>query len=322
MSELRFDGQVAIVTGAGRGIGRAEALFLAERGACVVVNDLGSTTAGQGQQAGPAQDAVAEITAAGGTAVPSSATVATPEGAQSIVDLAIERFGRIDAVVNNAGILDQGRFPELTSDDLARQLSVHLLGSFNVTRAAWPHMARAGYGRVVMTVSSAGLYGMPAQLAYGSAKGGVVGLMRCLACLGPGSGIKVNAMAPGAYTRMVDTLSDENFRAFSQATRTPAAIAPIVALLAHESCPVTGEILTASSGRVARTFVAETRGFFRLDHTPEDLLENWDAVVAEEGYVIPRSAGDNVMLTLGRLREEGVPVPAELTLPEFSRPGS
>jgi NAD(P)-dependent dehydrogenase (short-subunit alcohol dehydrogenase family) len=322
MSEVSFDGRVVIVTGAGRGIGRAEALFLAERGASVVVNDLGATTRGEGQEPGPAEDVTAEITAAGGTAVPSSATVASPEGAQSIVDLAIERFGRIDALVNNAGILDHGKFPEITSDDLQRQLSVHLHGSFNVTRAAWPHMASRGYGRVVMTVSSAGLYGMPAQLAYGAAKGGVVGLMRCLACLGPDVGIKVNAIAPGAYTRMVDTLSDESFRAFSAATRIPAAVAPIVAVLAHESCPVTGEIFTVSSGRVARTFLGETKGFFGLNHTPEDLLENWEAVVAEEGFAVPHSAGDNVRLTLDRLREEGVPVPEGLTLPEFSRPGT
>ncbi|ODU04610.1 MAG: hypothetical protein ABS81_09600 [Pseudonocardia sp. SCN 72-86] len=316
---MRFDGRVAVVTGAGRGIGRAEAVFLAERGAAVVVNDLGSTTAGDGESEGPAHEVAQEIAAAGGTAVASTSTVSTPEGAQAIVDLAIERFGRVDVVVNNAGILDSGRFPDITPADLQRQLDVHLLGSFNVTRAAWPHLAAQGYGRVVMTVSSAGLYGMPAQLAYGAAKGGVVGLMRSLACLGPDAGIMVNAMGPGAYTRMVDTLSDENFKAFSKATRTPAAVAPIVTVLAHESCPVNGEIFMASSGRVARAFIAETPGYFKLGHTPEDLLANWGTVVADDGFHLPASAGENVHITLERLRAEGISVPDLQGLPEFSR---
>jgi NAD(P)-dependent dehydrogenase (short-subunit alcohol dehydrogenase family) len=319
MEELRFDGQVIIVTGAGRGIGRAEAMLLAERGASVVVNDVGSDTSGVGHSAGPAEEVVAEITSVGGTAVANSSTIATPAGAQAIVNLALERFGRIDAIVNNAGILDHGVFPQITTADVERQLDVHLLGYFNVTRAAWPHMADRGSGRVVMTTSTAGLYGMPTQLAYGAAKAGVAGMMRCLACLGADSGIKVNAVAPGAYTRMVDTLGDAGFRAFSAANRTASAVAPIVAVLTHESCAVTGEIFTAASNRVARTFIAETRGFFGIDHRPEDILANWNGVVAEEGYVLPASAADNVQLALARLREAGIAVP-ELTLPEFGRP--
>jgi NAD(P)-dependent dehydrogenase (short-subunit alcohol dehydrogenase family) len=318
MAELRFDGRVAVVTGAGRGIGRAEAMLLAERGASVVVNDLGGTMTGTGQASGPAEEVAAEIVAAGGTAIPSSDTIATPEGARAIVDLAVERFGRIDALVNNAGILDLGTFPEINAEDLQRQLSVHLLGYFNVTRAAWPHMADRGYGRVVMTTSSAGIYGIPKQVAYGAAKAGLIGLMRCLACLGTDVGIKVNSIAPGAYTRMVDTLSDEEFRSFSAATRSPSAVAPIVAVLAHDSCPVTGEIFTASSGRVARIFFGETKGFFGVDHRPDDLLENWKAIMDEDEFVVPTSAGDNLQIVLARLREAGVPVP-DFALAELSR---
>jgi NAD(P)-dependent dehydrogenase (short-subunit alcohol dehydrogenase family) len=318
MRELRFDGRVVIVTGAGRGIGRAEALLLAERGASVVVNDLGSSTAGDGASSEPAEQVVAEIVAAGGTAVASLSTIATPDGAQEIVELALERFGRIDALVNNAGIVDHGEFPEITAADVQKQLDVHLLGYFNVTRAAWPHLAKRGSGRVVMTTSVAGLYGMPTQVGYGSAKAGAFGMMRCLACLGTDAGIMVNAVAPGAYTRMVDNVGDADFRAFSAANRTAGAVAPIVAVLAHESCAVTGEVFTAASGRVARTFIAETRGYFGTDHRPEDLLENWEAVVAEDGYVLPASAGDNVRLAMARLREAGIAAP-ELTLPEFSR---
>src|SRR5262249_29135407 len=160
----------------------------------------------------------------------------------------------------------------------------HLMGSFNVTRAAWPHLVASGSGRVVMTTSSAGLYGMPTQVAYGSAKGGVVGMTRCLACVGAEVGITVNAVAPGAYTRMVDSLGAEGFRAFSAANRPAASVAPIVAVLAHESCAVNGEIFTAASGRVARTFIAETYGYFAIGHSPEDLLANWGTIVDEAGY--------------------------------------
>ncbi len=318
MSQLRFDGKVAVVTGAGRGIGRAEAVFLAERGASVVVNDLGGSTTGDGQSAGPAEEVVTEITKKGGKAFANSSTIATPEGANEIVNLAVERFGSIDILVNNAGILDSDKFPDITPENLQRQLSVHTLGYFHVTRAAWPHMVKQNYGRIIMTVSSAGLYGMPTQLAYSTAKGGIIAMTRSLSLVAPET-IKINAMAPGAYTRMVDTLKDENFRKFSETSRNPAAISPIVAVLAHESCPVSGEIFTAASGRVARSFMAETDGYFKLNHTPEDLAENWKAIVAEESYAIPGTAGENVKLTLDRLRKEGIEVPESLTLPEFTR---
>ena len=179
-SALRFDGRVAIVTGAGRGIGRAHALALADRGAKVVVNDVGGALAGHGSDAGPAAAVVAEIVAAGGDAVANVASVADEAGAASIVADAIEHFGRIDIVVNNAGNLDAGGLPELTADAVARHLDVHVLGSLNVTRAAWPHLVEQGYGRIVLT-ASVGFFGSAHLLAYSTAKGATVSLARSLA---------------------------------------------------------------------------------------------------------------------------------------------
>ena len=201
LREHRFDGRVAVVTGAGRGIGRAYALLLARRGASVIVNDLGGSMDGTGADAAPAARVVAEIEAGGGSALADTSDVATTAGAQAVVDAAVARFGRIDAVVNNAGIIRWAGFPEVDEDNLARHLAVHTIGSFNTARAAWPHMVGAGYGRIVMTTSS-GVFGLPNNMSYATAKAAVIGLTRSLAVSGAEHGIRVNLIAPAAMTRM------------------------------------------------------------------------------------------------------------------------
>ena len=201
MTVLSFEGRVAVVTGAGRGIGRAYALLLAQRGASVVVNDLGGSTEGTGTDLGPASEVVDEIAAAGGSAVADGHDVSSVQGAQALVDAAVERFGRLDVLVNNAGIVRWAGFPEADADNLAAHLAVHLGGSFNTTRAAWPHMVEQDYGRIVMTTST-GIFGLPNNTSYATAKGAVIGLTRSLATAGRRQGIKVNCVAPAAFTRM------------------------------------------------------------------------------------------------------------------------
>ena len=294
--ELRFDGRTAIVTGAGRGMGRTHALLLAARGANVVVNDLGGAIDGGGADEAPARSVVSEIEAAGGRAVANTASVASQDGAESIVKTALDHFGAVDIVVNNAGILTSHEVPTSGADDVEHHLSVHLMGAFNVTRAAWPYMAERSYGRVVMTTSCA-IFGSPLLTSYGAAKGGLIGLARNLATAGAEHGITVNLVAPYAKTRMADPDIDINQSARSEVSETPAAtafdlllpelVSPVVAFFAHESCPVTGEIYAAGGGRVARIFVAETQGFGKADLTPEDVVTHWRAIQDEADYYVP-----------------------------------
>lgn len=288
--ELRFDGQVAIVTGAGRGIGRAHAHELAARGAAVVVNDLGGGVDGTGASTSPAQGVVEEITAAGGAAVANGADVATGEGAASIVATALDRFGRVDIVVNNAGILTTSDFAETDLAEMTRHLSVHLLGAFNVTQAAWPHFVEQRYGRIVST-TSASIFGMSTIVAYASAKAGLVGLTRSLAAIGEEHGIKANLVAPLADTRMTGRSRREGepakARAKSEQNRTPELISPLVAFLCHASCPVSGEIYSAGMGGIARIFMAETVGYTNQHLTAEDVRDNWAAIGDETGYFAP-----------------------------------
>ncbi|MER5185254.1 SDR family NAD(P)-dependent oxidoreductase [Streptomyces sp. NPDC002896] len=291
MSELRFDGRVAVITGAGRGIGRAHARLLAERGAKVVVNDLGGSMEGEGADAGPAQSVVEEIVAAGGEAVADTHDVSTREGGQAIIDTAIDAFGRIDIVVNNAGIIRYGGLPEVALANLEAHLDVHLVGSFNTMWAAWPYFVEQGYGRVVLTTSS-GVFGLENNLSYAAAKGGVIGLARSAKLAGEPHGIKVNLIAPAAYTRMaggepLDEAAQE--AAAVQAGMPSDAVAPMVAYLAHESCPVNGEIYTAGAGRFGRIFIASTEGYVHQDGPPtiETVAGNWDTINDEKGYFVP-----------------------------------
>jgi NAD(P)-dependent dehydrogenase (short-subunit alcohol dehydrogenase family) len=287
VNEHRFDGRVAVVTGAGRGIGRGYARLLAERGASVVVNDLGVSMEGDGTDAGPAAAVVAEIVDAGGIALADGSDVATAPGAQGLVDAAIERFGRLDILVNNAGIIRWAGLPEADLENLERHLAVHVAGSFNTIRAAWPHLVERGYGRIVNTTSS-GVFGLPANLSYATAKGGVIGMTRSLATAGVAHGIKVNLIAPAAVTRMAGQRSGASAPADDD-PMSPHLVAPMVAFLAHEDCPVTGEIYAAGAGRFARIFIASTPGYVHPDGEPtiEDVARSWTAINDEAGYHVP-----------------------------------
>ena len=281
MNEHRFDGRVVVVTGAGRGIGRAHALLLAGRGARVVVNDLGGSMEGEGADAGPAAAVLSEIAATGGTAIADTNDVATPSGAQALVEAAVERFGRVDVVVNNAGIVRWAGFPHADAENLERHLAVHVGGSFHTTRAAWPHMVEQGYGRVVMTTST-GVFGLPDNTSYATAKAALIGLTRSLTTAGARHGIKVNLVAPAATTRMAGDPRG--------APELPAeAVAPLVAFLAHEDCPVSGEMYAAGGGRFARIFIASTVGHVQPGTAPtiEDVAANWAAINDERGYFVP-----------------------------------
>lgn len=290
---LRFDGRTAVVTGAGRGIGRGHALFLAERGAKVVVNDVGSSVDGRGVDRSAAQAVVAEIEAAGGVAIAHDGDVSMTAEAESMVASAVEQFGRIDAVINNAGIVRWNELPEVDLADLEAHFAVHVAGSFNVTRAAWPHMIAQRYGRIVMTTSSA-IFGLPPLISYGAAKGGIVGLSRALARGGLEHGIAVNVLAPSGFTRMTEaggTLAADSRRNVD--IMAPELVAPMAAFLSHESCPVTGEIYAAGGGVVKRLFLGETEGFVKVGLTPEDVRDNWDAINDTEGFCIPVDTVDH-----------------------------
>jgi NAD(P)-dependent dehydrogenase (short-subunit alcohol dehydrogenase family) len=272
MTELRFDDRVVIVTGAGRGIGRAYARLLAARGAAVVVNDLGGTTAGAGADAAPADAVVAEIAAAGGTASADHHDVADPDGAAALVAGAVERHGRLDAVVNNAGIMRWAAFPDVTADDLDVHLDVHLRGSLAVTRAAWPHLVASGAGRVVMT-TSAGVFGLAANLAYATAKAALIGMTHSMSLAGAADGVRVNLIAPAAMTRMAGPSADDD----AEGPMSPDLVAPMVAYLAHPDCPVSGECFAAGAGRFARIVMATSDGYLHDGPapTPEDVAVHW-----------------------------------------------
>jgi NAD(P)-dependent dehydrogenase (short-subunit alcohol dehydrogenase family) len=295
MSRYNFDGRVAVVTGAGRGIGRAYALLLAERGASVVINDLGGTMEGDGSDDQPAATVTAEIVNAGGSAIADTSDVSIVAGGQSLIDAAVDGFGGIDIVVNNAGIIRFGSLPEVDADNLESHLAVHVGGSFNTTRAAWPHMVEQGYGRIVMTTST-GMFGRPDNLGYATAKAGVIGMTRSLTAAGAAHGIKVNLVAPSASTRMV--LPSGGRVSPPPAVlkgMEPELVAPMVAFLAHEDCDVSGEIYLAGAGRFARIFIASTEGYVHPQPerlTIEDVAENWATINDETGYYKPADLMD------------------------------
>jgi NAD(P)-dependent dehydrogenase (short-subunit alcohol dehydrogenase family) len=288
MTELRFDDRVVVVTGAGRGVGRSHALLLAAKGARVVVADYGVGIDGGGSTPAPAEDVVKEIKDAGGQAVACYASVADERGAKAIVDTAVDAFGRIDVVINNAGIHDPAVFDALSVEQFQKMLDVHFFGSLFVSRAAWPHFVKAGYGRIVNTVSEAMLGGIPELTSYGSAKGAAFGLTRNLATEGPAHGIRVNALAPRAYTRMSASHQEQLSEVLGlskdvmdeiNASMPPDLCAPAAAFLAHESCPLNGEVLLIGMGNVARVAVVRSQGIWKSPLTAEDIAENLDQIL-------------------------------------------
>jgi NAD(P)-dependent dehydrogenase (short-subunit alcohol dehydrogenase family) len=271
LTTVDFAGDVVLVTGGGAGLGRAYAHLLARSGARVVVNDVSSAPDGRSLIGGSAQQVVDEIVAAGGEAVADAHSVADPEGAQAAVATALDHFGRLDAVINNAGIVRSGGFQRLTPDDIEAVLGVHLIGSLQITRAAWVPMRAQRYGRVIFTSSSIGLLGTPGQAAYGGAKGALVGLTRVLAAQGAGLGIRVNAVAPMAVTRLNEEVMASIFTTATEQL-SPEAVAPVTAFLAHRDCRLNGEVLSAAGGRVARFAVGTGPVLGRLD-SPEAIRD-------------------------------------------------
>ena len=287
MADIGFDGRVAIITGAGGGLGREHALLLAARGAQVVVNDLGGSVSGEGGSAGPAHTTAKEIEDLGGAAVADTNSVASPEGGAAIVETAMQAFGRVDIVINNAGILRDKTFQNMTPELLDPVIDVHLKGAFNVTRPAWIQMRTQSYGRIINTASNAGILGNFGQSNYGAAKMGLVGLTRVLAAEGGKYNIKVNAIAPVAKTRMTEDLLGAMADNLD-----PALVSPIAAWLAHEDCPVTGEVYSAAGGRIARFFIGLTDGYYNPKLTVEDVRDHFEQIRSDGSYIIPTGLND------------------------------
>jgi NAD(P)-dependent dehydrogenase (short-subunit alcohol dehydrogenase family) len=293
MNKIGFEGRVAVITGAGGGLGRAHALLLAARGAAVVVNDLGGSINGVGGDQSAAQKVVAEITAAGGRALANCDDIATPEGAQRLIDAAVQAFGRVDILINNAGILRDKTLIKMEPADFETVVRVHLLGSAWCSRAVWPIMQKQQYGRIVMTTSAAGLYGNFGQSNYGAAKLGIVGLMNTLKHEGAKFGIRVNTVAPVAITRMTEDLPFS--RMLTEAL--PERVAAGVAYLASEACELTGQILSAGAGYFSTVRIVEGQGVHAPagEVTPEFVASHWAGIADESKARAYDSAGDALM---------------------------
>jgi NAD(P)-dependent dehydrogenase (short-subunit alcohol dehydrogenase family) len=306
--ELRFDGQVAVITGAGGGLGRHYALLLASRGARVVVNDTGGSVTGDGADSHTAESAAREVRSQGGEAVADSRSVTSPQGGAAIIDTALNAWGRVDILINNAGIVRDAPFEDMTADRLEPLLDVHLKGAVYVTRPAWKVMREQRYGRILNTCSAAGILGAERMSNYGAAKTGLIGLTRVLAAEGAEHGIKVNAVAPIAYTRMLTHSLDGALRPNDPAAQAvlddlagqylqkldPSLVAPVAAFLTHRDCPVSGEIYTVGAGHVARFFIGRTKGFYHPSLSVEDVRDHLDEIRDETGYTVPAGPADEM----------------------------
>jgi NAD(P)-dependent dehydrogenase (short-subunit alcohol dehydrogenase family) len=293
MTDISFEGRVAVITGAGGGLGRQHALLLASRGAQVVVNDLGGALDGTGTSQGPAEEVAAEITELGGVALADANNIATPQGGEALIQTALDSFGRVDIVINNAGILRDKSFANMDPTLWDPVIQVHLSGAICVTRPAWVYMRDQGFGRVINTASRSGLFGNYGQANYGAAKMGLVGLTKVLAQEGARYNIKANAIAPVAHTRMTETMFPDIADKLD-----PRLVSPVAAYLASEECSVSGEIYSIVGGRVARVFVGVTPGYFNPNLTVEDVSNHLDEIRAEDGYTVPPSVRDEIALVV------------------------
>lgn len=304
---IDFTGQVAVVTGAGRGLGRLYAKEIARRGGSVVVNDLGGTMGGEGSDSGVADQVVEEIERAGGAAVASYESVASPEGAQAIVRTAVDRFGRLDAVVSNAGIFHTEDFEHLAPADWRRMIEVHLDGSFYLSQAAFRIMKSQGYGRFVFIASSAGLFGQAQAAHYAAAKAGVVGLSNVVGIEGAAHGIVANTVLPFGLSRMVtETVGGEQVAAefpFLRAIE-PELVVPLVVFLASRACEFTHQNFSAGAGRYARVFIGLARGWLaerKSKPTAEDIFAHLAEISATEPFMVPTSILDEIADICARL---------------------
>lgn len=304
---IDFAGQVVVVTGAGRGLGRRYALELARRGASVVVNDLGGSMHGSGADDSIADAVVAEIERAGGVAVASHESVDNPEGGEAIVRTAVQRFGRLDTVVSNAGIFNSVAFEELSVDDWRRMLSVHLDGAFYLSQPAYRVMKSEGYGRFVFISSSGGMFGQPLEAHYAAAKAGLVGLANVIAIEGAAHGILANTVLPFGFSRMVtETVGDPRQleeTGFLKAIR-PELVVPIVVYLASRACNFSHQNYSACGGRFARVFVGLGAGWLAAsdsDPTADDIAAHLSEVSATEPFTVPGSIFDEVFGVCERL---------------------
>ncbi len=297
---IRYDGKVAIVTGAGQGLGRSHAIELAKRGAKVVINDLGGSKDGTGGSSEAAQSVVAEIEAMGGEAIANGANVAKYDEVEAMVKQAMDKWGRIDILVNNAGILRDKSFAKGSLEDFKLVLDVHLMGTVNCTKACWEIMREQAYGRIVVTTSGSGLYGNFGQTNYGAAKMAVIGMMNTLAQEGAKYNIKINALAPTAGTRMTEGLIPE--KAFELLT--PETVTPAVLFLVGEDAP-TRTILAAGAGSFAVAKIVETDGMWLKpeDQTPEGIAANWDAINSPEGEKVLNAGFEQTVKMVGKAAE-------------------
>ncbi|WP_422744881.1 SDR family NAD(P)-dependent oxidoreductase [Mycobacterium sp. WMMD1722] len=296
---LRYDDRVAVVTGGGRGLGRAYALLLASRGAKVVVNDLGGDLTGTGNDDGPAHDVAHEISSAGGQAIANTDSVSTPEGGRAIVDAALDRFGRVDILIHNAGNVRRASLRDIRYEDFEAVVDVHLRGAFHVLRPAFPVMCDNGYGRIVLTSSIGGLYGNHDVVNYAVAKAGVIGLSNVAAIEGAAYGVTSNVIVPAAVTRMAEGIDTSAYPPMG-----PELVAPTVGWLAHETCSVTGEMYVAIAGRVARAFIAETPGLYKPSWSVEDVAAGIDAIRDDSAPLVfapvPDGHTDHLRYSFGR----------------------
>jgi NAD(P)-dependent dehydrogenase (short-subunit alcohol dehydrogenase family) len=289
---MRFDGKVAVITGAGRGLGRAQALLLAQRGAKVVVNDLGSAIDGSSASSDPAMEVVAQIKAEGGEAIANFSDVSTDDGVRDLVRETVDAYGRLDILVGNAGMTMHGSDPStLTPEMFDKYLDLMVSGLGLLVAAAWPHLVASGEGRVILTSSSGGVFGLKGNAYYGAAKGGVMGLLRCLALDGEEHGIKVNALCPLGATRLFAGFTDdEAFNNWFNDRARPEYVAPIVGYLAHRDCEPTGRAFLAGLGHVSEIFSGLTPGWSLPGHKIEDVRDNFAQIADRTGYAVPTSS--------------------------------